>query len=217
MYILIDGFTETVHPLGSQPMEAILAFCDHIKEGVGHPKDMIGETTRAFAGVVDGTESELFTLVDRVSKWVKENDCTPKRASTPIFRLRRIPRPPCRECRYWKGHGVYCETGFTEQSAWSPVCGDWQPKEVAWEDVDPTHPPKELYENHLDKRIVALLKNSPAPVPLEEIEQYFARVESVVVRAAVLYLYWNGEIEGPEGTDDYIPTAFRARKKRSAE
>lgn len=217
MYILIDGFTKTVHPLGDLPMDAILGFCEHLKEGVGHPKALTGDSGRAFGQcVVDGTESELFALVDQVSEWAKEAECVPRGSSTPIFRLRRVPRPPCRECRHWKGHGVYCETGHNQQqSAWSPACGDWKPKEVAWEDVDPAHPPEVLYDNHLDKRIVGLMINSPEPVTLKKIEQEFSHVDSEVVRAVVLHLYENNLIEGGAESEDSFPTAFRAPKGSS--
>jgi len=215
MYILVDGFTDTVHPLGKEPLEAILAFCDHIRKG-GYPSGIRRGIIALFERHVrDGAESELFAMVDCLSEEIAEAKSGPKGMSNPAFRIRIVPRPPCRQCQHWKGHGVYCETGFTEQSAWAPVCSEWQPKEVHWADVDPTHPPTELYEHGLDKRIYWFLVNNRAPVSIEGIENEFSDFESVVVRAAVLHLFYNEDIEGVEKVDDRdIPTKFRARLGR---
>jgi len=219
MYILIDGFKDAIHPLGKEPLEAILTFCDHIRKGIGYPKGLIAGTTEVFEKcVVDGTELELFVLVDRVS--ICFNKCEGKREESlrRVFRIRKVPRPPCRLCRHWKGHGVYCETGFSEQSAWAPVCSDWQPKEVHWPDVDPTHPPTELYEHALEKRIYWFLRHTRTPVSVDAITEQFADFESVVVRAAVLHLYYNGDIEGADEPGDVgIPDKFRARPGRYRE
>ena len=214
MYILTDDYTKTIHPLGAQPLDAILAFCDHIRKGVGYPKDLIAGTTEIFEKyILDGTEPELFEFVEQVSIWV--NKYERKRAGSPqrVFRIRKVPRPPCRLCRHWKGHGVYCETGFNEQSAWYPGCSQWQPKDVRWADADPTHPPKELYEQGLDKRIYWFLVNNRLPTSIEMIEEEFSDFESVIVRAAVLHQFYNGDIEGAKKTDG-IPQEFRVRPGR---
>ena len=93
MYILIDGFTEGVHPLGSTPMEAILAFCDHVQNGEKYPNGLNRGLTRLFEQYVhDGTEPELFTMVDRFSEAIKEAKCGPQGPLQPAFRLRKVPR-----------------------------------------------------------------------------------------------------------------------------
>lgn len=202
---------KTIHPLGNQPLDAILAFVEHVRTGVGYPDGLIAATTDAFEqSIVDGTEQELFELVDQVS--ASNNSCDNSKA----FRVCRIPRPACRDCRYWKGHGVYCETGFYEQSAWCPSCSAWQPRAVNWIDVDPAHSPSptELYKDGLDHRMFVFLANENRAVPMEAIEKQFANVEPVVVRAAVRHLCSTGdikEVKTPESPN--FPTAFRARIK----
>ena len=146
MYILVDDFTEAVYPLGSTPLEAIVAFCDRVQKSGAYPHGIGSGLTKLFEQyVIDGTESELFTMVDRFSEDIKKAKCEPKGTSHPAFRLRRVPRPPCQQCRYWKGHGVYCETGLNKQSAWAPICSEWQPKELHWVDVEPIYEPTKFY------------------------------------------------------------------------
>lgn len=211
MYILMDKNKSHILSLGSRPMEAVLAFCDYLKGNDRYTRALSGDLEQMFERyIVDGTEKELYELVDQVSKYLLQASCTSRRTS--LFRLRRIPRPPCRECQHWKGHGIYCEDGGNEQSALAPACSDWLPPHVPWEKVNASYPPKQLYENDLDKRIVAYLTDHEEPTSPEAIASHFPNVDPEITRSAIMHLWTNQKIEGIERDKNGIPAVFRAVK-----
>ena len=88
--------------------------------------------------------------------------------------------------------------------------GKWLPEDIVWNWPNTTmkYPPDELYDDGLNERIVEFVRNSPYPIMLETIEEHFSDLEPVVVSAAVLCLYYSGDIKGEELDDCDIPTKF---------
>ncbi len=211
MYILTDGFTETVHSLGSRPLEAILAFCDHLKNGVGHPEVLRRYSAQAFEdSVTDGTETELFSIVERVSKRSMEAGHQWPGSSVTPFELRVVPRPPCRSCRFWQGHGAKCIASRNVQLSEIPCCEHWASRFTEWDDIDPAHRPKRVFEDGIDDRIHSFVASQGKPVTVDDIVQKFPWSNPDVVRSAVRLMVNNDYLNFDEDkqTVSYNPQAI---------
>ena len=213
MLVLIDNFTESIHSLGSLPLDAIFAFCDHIKKGVGHPEYLKKHVAHSFIKCVkDGTDADLFKLIEHFQESVQKADHERMTPRVP-FELRVVPRPPCRSCLYWKGHGVYCETGCDMQTAMMPACVEWKPKPIAWETLETTTPPEHVYKNALDVEVFAYVANNHGPVSVKEIERKFAQVESKVIHAAIQHLCDNDWLSFGEDRQRYHTSPDQASNR----
>lgn len=137
MYILLDHVGRVTYPLGDDPLEACLKFCEYVRQcpsdGIRYPMNCATSAFETFQWeVTDGTASELFNLVAETSRKSKIGTMYPR-----IFEVTVVPRPACWQCANWKADGVFCMNGEREQSSDEPACQMWAPPVTPWKDTSP--------------------------------------------------------------------------------